>query len=445
MGVGTKSAWREGTSFETEISWMCNVHMLGKAKAKSGLVFAIVFLWVFGLTFTGMAKQKLSFWAPVGGTALDAMEEIIAEFQAMEPNVEIELVTVPWAQFDEKVLTAIASGTVPDLLYLDELRTDTYAPAGLLTDLRPYMDADPNQDFDDFFSGGLVTGQYQGTQYALPMTTAISGLYYNVDMVAGAGMEPPKTWEEYVVSTKKLTDPANKVWGTYVGMQRPGLAYDDRAKTFMAEFGVPGGMDLIDKEGKVVVNSKEAVDTLQFVVDLVYEHEVAPLPGAGFDMEIWGSGKVAMRPEWLWLTSWTEENFPDFKFAVTYLPAGPNGHHTFIGAHVIAMTKPSKNKDVAYKFMRYLTSTEALWSVRSDRLAARKSVAEHKVYAEHPAWSGFVKQLEYATWMMPETDRLTEVLSALGQQIDLAMYKKQTPGEALDEAAKRITSILNEK
>ena len=160
MGVGTKSAWREGTSFETEISWRCNVHMLGKAKAKSGLVFAIVFLWVFGLTFTGMAKQKLSFWAPVGGTALDAMEEIIAEFQAMEPNVEIELVTVPWAQFDEKVLTAIASGTVPDLLYLDELRTDTYAPAGLLTDLRPYMDADPNQDFDDFFSGGLVTGQY---------------------------------------------------------------------------------------------------------------------------------------------------------------------------------------------------------------------------------------------------------------------------------------------
>jgi len=409
------------------------------------VLFSLFFLCGLGISSLSVAKEKISFFCPLSGLEADAMNTVARDFEKMYPGTEVQVTAVPWSQFNEKLMTAIAGGNIPDALYLEAMKVVTYVRGGLIEPLESYIANDKGLNIEDFFPTTLEIGRYKNTQYAIPLTAAISGLYYNVDLLKEAGVTPPKTWDEYVTAAKKLNEPKKKIYGTYVGVQRPLLGYQDRAKTLFAEFFVPNGVELLNKDHtKVVVNSPQAIEATQFIVDLFYKHKVAPLPGAGLDQEIWGNGLIALRPEWLWLIQWTRRNAPKLNFRVTLLPAGRAGHRTLLDCHLLAITSAGKRKETAYKYISFLDSQGVKWPARNERLPARKSFANLPFYLEDPAWSGFVKQLGYATWTQPKVPMLEEILSALGEELDYAFYQKKTPEQALNDAARRGTQLLQE-
>ena len=117
-----------------------------------------------------------------------------------EVGATVSVESVPGNDLVPKVLQMMASKTLPDVLMFDNPDMQQIAAAGALTPL-----ADFGVDTDGFDQGILAAGTYQGKVYGLAPTVNMIGLFYNKDILAKAGVTPPKTWDELKAAAKKLT------------------------------------------------------------------------------------------------------------------------------------------------------------------------------------------------------------------------------------------------
>jgi len=121
-------------------------------------------------------------------------------------GVTIQREAVPGASLIPKVLQQSSSRTLPDVLMLDNPDLQQIAASGALTPMSDY-----GLSADGYIKGVVDASTYQGKLYGLqPITNSIA-LFYNKDILAKAGITPPKTWDELRADAKKLT--AGKQYG----------------------------------------------------------------------------------------------------------------------------------------------------------------------------------------------------------------------------------------
>jgi ABC-type glycerol-3-phosphate transport system substrate-binding protein len=167
-------------------------------------------------------QVTLDFWLFEEGYGF--LDELVSEFEADHPNIDVELTTYPEDQFGVKVDTALAAGRPPDLgLVGPELMN-----AGVLL---PLDDMVQEQGLDlSTFNQGIVgealgpteSCSFEGQLYCLGSYTGMVALFYNKDMFDAAGVPYPAAWppmsvDEFVDVACQLTDPENEVWGAAYG------------------------------------------------------------------------------------------------------------------------------------------------------------------------------------------------------------------------------------
>ncbi|AGZ43733.1 sugar ABC transporter substrate-binding protein [Actinoplanes friuliensis] len=115
-------------------------------------------------------------------------------------GVTIERETVPGANLIAKVLQQSSSRTLPDVLMIDNPDLQQIAATGALA---------PVTDFglsaDGYAKGVVDASTYQGKLFGLQPVTNTIGLFYNKDLLAEAGVQPPTTWAELRTAAKTLT------------------------------------------------------------------------------------------------------------------------------------------------------------------------------------------------------------------------------------------------
>jgi alpha-1,4-digalacturonate transport system substrate-binding protein len=94
-----------------------------------------------------VSAVKLTIWCG-GGTERKGLEAVVAEYKKLNPDVEIELVDVPYSSYEQKIRLGILSGDLPDLVTI----TYPYAPGYMqyMLDLRPYIQKYLGITPDDF-------------------------------------------------------------------------------------------------------------------------------------------------------------------------------------------------------------------------------------------------------------------------------------------------------
>jgi ABC-type glycerol-3-phosphate transport system substrate-binding protein len=167
-------------------------------------------------------QVTLDFWMFEEGYGF--LDELVSEFEAEYPNIDVEVTTYPEDQFGVKIDTALAAGRPPDLgLVGPELMN-----AGVLL---PLDDMVQEQGLDlSTFNQGIVgealgpteSCSFEGQLYCLGSYTGMVALFYNKDMFDAAGVPYPAAWppmsvEEFVDVACQLTDPENEVWGAAYG------------------------------------------------------------------------------------------------------------------------------------------------------------------------------------------------------------------------------------
>lgn len=105
-------------------------------------------------------------------------------------GITMNLIQMPFADVETKLLTMVAAGTQPDLMMGHPMVVGTFGSKHLVVDLQPYITAE-NYDMNYLWPGARSALAYQGEVYTLPYSYNFLLYYYNTKVIEAAGLEDP--------------------------------------------------------------------------------------------------------------------------------------------------------------------------------------------------------------------------------------------------------------
>jgi ABC-type sugar transport system permease subunit/ABC-type glycerol-3-phosphate transport system substrate-binding protein len=248
---------------------------------------------------------RLTDWAD--SEELGLTQACLAEFQRRHPTVEVLYEPNPGRQYEEKILTALAADSPPDVFLLDSKLIPTFTDRHVLQDLTPYLGSQ-GIDTAQWFPNVLAIGRRGGALYAFPKGFTPLMIYYNRRAFLDAGVAPPLpgwTWDDFLGTARSLTRDADgdgtpEVYGT--------------AFTNYYYYWIPwvwsAGGDVVSPDGRRAtgfLDAPAALAAFRWLIDLRTVHRVAPDAGTWVQEEKTGSrnalfvnGKIAMVVDGHW-------------------------------------------------------------------------------------------------------------------------------------------------
>jgi multiple sugar transport system substrate-binding protein len=140
--------------------------------------------------------NTVRFWAVgrEGEYAVDLLQDFLRE----RPDIEVEVQKLPWSAAHEKLLTAYAGDTLPDLCSLGNTWIPEFHALNALAPLDAFASRSRDIALADYFPGVLDSNRVAGQLYGIPWYVDTRLLYYRRDLLQKAGFDaPPVSWAEW--------------------------------------------------------------------------------------------------------------------------------------------------------------------------------------------------------------------------------------------------------
>ncbi|MFA6456052.1 MAG: sugar ABC transporter substrate-binding protein [Bacteroidota bacterium] len=166
----------------------------------------------FILLASGCTRQDerittIKFWGM--GNEGEMVQSLIKEFERRNPTIKVEVQQIPWTAAHEKLLTAYAGGSTPDVCQLGNTWLPEFTVLNSLEPLEPYVKQSTLVDLSDIFPGVLKTNILDSTLFGVPWYVDTRVVYYRKDILKQAGYtEFPKTWTEVLKASKIIQQQA---------------------------------------------------------------------------------------------------------------------------------------------------------------------------------------------------------------------------------------------
>ncbi|WP_059173429.1 sugar ABC transporter substrate-binding protein [Bacillus sp. FJAT-27445] len=382
-------------------------------------------------------KTVLRFATWDAGNTLKIQEDIAKAFEKENKDVKVQ-VEAYGDGFDQKIAASFGAKNPPDVMYMWDFTTYHQS----LEPLDGYTEEDSDLNMDDFYEGLFNYSKVDGKLYGMPAGFSTMVVYYNKKLYDEAGISYPQdgwTWDDFQENAKKLTDKSKKQYGFAVTSEPD--PYDLQGLVWS------NGGSFISDDGKNIdgiMNSKETVDALQMYGDMVKEGIAVSTGGANQQSasEIFKANKLGMLINGVW----SVQGYKDAKvdFGTVMMPAfGSKPVKGLINSSSISIAKDSKQKELAWKFVKFFSSEEAI-KMRTADLPVRKSVVEETKVTEDPLYKPFYTMLEKAdnspAFLLNKN--WNEVNRNLSAAINAAMIGQDTK-PLLDKAVKDSEKYLS--
>lgn len=278
----------------------------------------------------------------------------LAAFQKTNPATTVELITIPWDGAFEKVLVMFKSGQIPDVIEMPERWSTLYVKGKQLEPLDPWLKT--SKDLVTVQKAVLDAARF-GTDktYQIPYGFYMKALFYNKKMLAQAGVQPPKTQDEFVRAVAAVS---TKLPGKYGYCLRGGKGGGFEWISYPTTYS--GAGTYFDKDGNSLYATADFQKGMQMVVDF-YQKGYAPKESIswGYNEIVTGfySGTCAMLQQDADALIGIAEKMDAKDFGVVPVPTGPNGKgYPTAGFAGWAMTSASANKDESWKLIQFLSA-----------------------------------------------------------------------------------------
>ena len=381
-------------------------------------------------------------------------DEINKLWTAKHPDIKISTKSIAFGPHLPKLIADMAADTPPEVVLVQYPEVPKVQP--MLTNLTPYMKRDKFPE-KDFFPGSIDQYRFGGNVYALPIDFPIRAVLYNATMFQERSIKPPPTswddpgwsWEDYAEAARRATRidgarPEETVWGVRWGVNLPGLF-----ETYF--FLINNEARFLNAEGtECLLTQPGAVETLQFMQDLIQRWRVAPTPAdvrqvPGGDRFI--AGKTAMdifRP----VVLATYRRDINFEWGIAPLPRGPRGkgRHTIMGGSAWVPPAPNKNREEAWELLQHLTSPEVerIQIQHVGIMPARRAVLDKYAAQEPPKNMKMVLRGADTTLPNPQTPWFPDAQAAVTPLLNQLWEGAISPSVAAQEAKRQVDPILKQ-
>lgn len=321
----------------------------------------------------GSEPVTLTFWdnQQADSGLSETQQTAVEEFEASHPNIEIEIETVPYDDYQQRLTVAVEGGDPPDVATLDQIWQAQFADAGAVIPLDDYIAESDTVAEENFFPGAWESAVWNDHVTGIPFNVDVwQFTYYNREMLNSAGLQPEQleTWEGLRAAGETLTGDGKFGIGLF------GHAYESLV-VVMNSFIFSNGGDIIDENGHCALTSPEAQEALEYLNSLKPYAPTGLLGQANEDIrELFLNGAVAT--EWwpaLEQPTLQDSNL-DWGFVAGTAPEGKEPVGTY-GGWNLAIFSESEHPDEAWEFIEFLTDPEVNQKV-VDLIPANTEAAE---------------------------------------------------------------------
>jgi multiple sugar transport system substrate-binding protein len=288
-------------------------------------------------------------------------QQVLQEFHSTHPNISVFYIPDP-ANLEDQMLVDMQSGTAPDVFQGCCTHFPTWAQQGYTLDLRPFVDADLDQetiaDWDPVQYNALFTRE--GVQFGLPKYHGELALYFNKDLFDRYRMEyPDGSWnqDDYLQAMKLLTHDQNNDGRTDLYGSMLDVSWD-RIQVYANAWG--GHFVDPQDPASCRMADPEALAALEWLRARMWDDRVmATLPGVNRlgTRDAFVSGKLAMVEDGSWALKDILAS-SSFRIGVAPFPAGPVRKATLVTTDGFGIYAGTKYPEAAWELMKFLISKE---------------------------------------------------------------------------------------
>lgn len=336
---------------------------------------------------------ELTMWGGWSGDQIAQLEEQLEGFNSSQDRIRITYMAQD--TMEQKLLTAIASNEVPDIVLWDRFNTSVYAPKGALMPLDEYVERD-GVDLGQFYEPAVEELQSGDALYGIPLTVDTRVIFYNKDLLEEAGVDPASItdWDSLEEAAVKLTK-----WDGST-MVQAGFSLKD-AGLFNNWIAQAGGQMIDDSTNPPVTafNSDAGLEVLDYWDKLLNEDKVYQL---GFEDGLGGDGFKAGKVALTFNGPWVLEQYKEagLNFGVIGQPEGPSGQkHAMMGGFGLAIPNGAKHPEEAWEFIKWWTmepENGVEFCKISGNMPANKQAAEDPYFADDEVFKVFNEAYGYA-------------------------------------------------
>jgi multiple sugar transport system substrate-binding protein len=392
-------------------------------------------------TSGGPVTIKVGVWDYATSSYYD---DLIKAFEAKNPNIKVEPLDSPSADFTNKLTIQLNGGSDIDAFWIKDGDTTLgFANRGQLADLSAYVQRD-KIDLKAF-NGLAERFNIGGKNVAIPASSGWYVLYYNKDIFDKAGIPYPSndiTWEAYEALTKRLTtgSGANKIWGSHFHTWQ----------ALVENWAVQDGKyTIVETDYSFFKPWYEMVLRMQ---DAGVIQDYGTLRSGGIAYaNAFLQGNVATLPMGTWFYSTiidrinNGETKINWGMSVIPHPTGTPAGWTVGSVTPIAINQNSKNKDAAWEFVKFITSEEganiyAKWGQLPSRANTQNLTA---IATAQGMPSDALQALTVTNIALdrPMVPFVNEINTMLGEEHGLILLKEKTVDQGIADMAKRSKEI----
>lgn len=404
---------------------------------KSLWIICLAMFLVFGLALMAGAATKVRvMWAEYDGLTPEYAANLEKAFEEKHPDIDLEIISTPWNDMHDRLITYIAGGNAPDLSVIGTRWLLELMDMGVVEPIEQHLSPELLDNIDP----ALFEGKIKGVVYGLPVAAGTRVMYWRSDLLD----KVPETFEEMRTMLEKVAKPEEN----FYGIALTGQKYVELTEFAYFLFGNDGYFFDINEDGsygKCIVNNEAGVGALTFMNNLVKDNLTQPGVTAYKRDEVQNlfiSGNAAiMMTGGFGATLLTQQNVP-FKWDVAPLPHFEGKpQSSLIVTDAMVMFNDSKAKAEASKFLDFFYSDE--WRLEFDKLVGfppvTKSLADNEFF-QTPVYKYMVDQIAGAKpW--PLMAEWPECNDLIWDNIEATFLGQKTPQQAMDDAAAAIDAL----
>lgn len=350
--------------------------------------------------------------------------------------IKLNTEVYPYDQMHNNLLMALQSGQgAPDIVDIEVSRFPNYLKGEpQLESMNDYVEP----VLEDFVSSRFEIYSKDGEYYGVPTHVGAVVMYYNEKIMSEAGVdiEAIETWEDYVEAGKQVVE------NTEAMMTTVDTGHDMQLWSLTSQQGA----DFINDAGEVVLDEKPVVDSLEFLHDLVYKHEIAQLtPGGKPDdseeyfgfMNDGGAASLVMP---IWYMTRFIDNMPDLKedMVIRPLPTWESGGNRSagMGGTGTVVTNQAEDAELAKEFLAYAKMSEEgniqLWK---------------ELGFDPPRWEVWDNEeiLEDNVYYQYFGDNIFEILLEIRDEVNPLNITETSPDINIEITTQLLNNVLREQ
>jgi multiple sugar transport system substrate-binding protein len=409
-----------------------------------------LFLILLALLFAGSCNKnpsdqtEITFWAM--GAEGENVQPLIRQFEAQHPDIKVKVQSIPWGAAHEKLLTAVAGQSTPDVCQLGNTWIPEFQAIGALLALDSMIAHSTIVDQHNYFEGIWNTNIIGKNTYGIPWYVDTRLLFYRKDILARAGFSrPPQNWDEWLelsYQIKKLSSPQQRRYAAFFS-----LIYND--------WGVPvililanGGRLLKNNDCYGAFDEPAALEALRFYVKFFQDSlAIRSMTEVSNIYQGFSDGLFAMMITGPWNVNEIRKRYPELKDRWSTAPIpGRANFNSIAGGSSLVIFKNSKRAAASWQLIEFLSQPEIqieFFKLTLD-LPAVKSAWQADIIRQDREMAAFYTQLEHVV-PTPKIAEWEQVAVKIQEHLEQVIFGRVSLEKAVANLNRDVDRILEKR